>query len=215
MTRDETIEHLVDNCSCWGEDDRATLNQFSDEKLAQLANIPPQSFRDGDKEYNFVPEKGMWYVRNAKTKMDPMDAEDEGDEDMQEPPPKTKNMKMKMKTNRGGKSMAANFGSRLTNEEREDLAFARQEKNRIKQELVTHLTANVQNEEARAAMGQKLFGKSIDDLQELTALLPPARQQVDHTPNYYGAAGAMAMNRGGEDGTGTLDLPVMNFSRAG
>ena len=60
--------------------------------------------------------------------------------------------------------MAANFGSRLTNEEREDLAFARQEKNRIKQELVTHLTANVQNEEARAAMGQKLFGKSIDEL---------------------------------------------------
>ena len=47
-------------------------------------------------------------------------------------------------------------------------------------------------------------------------MLPPARQQVDHTPNYYGAAGAMALNRGGgEDGTGTLDLPVMNFSRAG
>lgn len=36
MTRQEMIDNLIANCSCWDEDDRRTLNRFEDEKLRKL-----------------------------------------------------------------------------------------------------------------------------------------------------------------------------------
>jgi hypothetical protein len=66
--------------------------------------------------------------------------------------------------------------SRLTPEEREDLAFARNERLRQKTELVDRLVANVA-EPHRAAQRERLMKRGLDDLRADVSLLPPAPQQ--------------------------------------
>lgn len=99
---------------------------------------------------------------------------------------------------------------RLTAEEREDLAFARDEKNRQKALLVERLTANV-SAEHRPAKAQKLMGKSLDELKDLVDLLPPpaAPQAAQPAPYYLGMAGAPAVNAARDD-TDNL-LPTFNI----
>jgi len=77
--RKEIIDDLVANCDCWEEDDRETLNAFSDAKLtavseqsvqyrqrAQVANAAAKGFAAGNTEWSYDEKKGE-FVANVKT----------------------------------------------------------------------------------------------------------------------------------------------------
>ena len=222
MTREETIDSIVANCPGWDESDREILGGFPDEKLTALSLVPPTSFQDGEREYKYVPENEQWFVRNVMMTPPGEDAEDddEDDEELDEtkyppiPKPTAKPSKMQTYSKGADQMFDTQTQNRLTAEEQEDLAFARLQKNRIKEGIVARLVANVQDDGAREDHAKRLMGKSLDELQEIAELLPQ-HQQTDHTPNYYGAAGAISTNRREEDdGTGILDEPVMNFAKA-
>jgi hypothetical protein len=77
--------------------------------------------------------------------------------------------------------------------------------------LVDRLVANVQGE-PKQALAKRLSGKPLDELRELTALLPPpAEPQVPAVPHYWGAAGAPAANAAKDDSDNLLPEVTLNF----
>jgi hypothetical protein len=104
--------------------------------------------------------------------------------------------------------------SRLSPEEREDLAFAREAKERLKQSLVQQITANVAAEQ-RPARAQRLMAKPLAELQELAELVPAPAQQgqvANAAPLYLGAA-APAFGGGKDDSDNLLPAMVFNFDQ--
>lgn len=178
------IDDLINNCSdCgWTEEDRETLNAIPDQKLMTMDECRKAMMAKNEElEASEKKVKELeTVVANAKKAVEPEKEE---------------------------KKVTANEKIPLTNEEvlaaltpemKEDLAFARAEKARQKNILVTKLTANVEDEAQRAALAKRLEAKPLDELSDLLALVPAkAEDQVSGgVPDYSGAAaGAPTINK--------------------
>lgn len=132
-----------------------------------------------------------------------------------------------------------NRRTRLTPEEQEDIAFARQVKNKHKRNLVIRLTANLQDPKRRKIKAKQLMNKGLTELQEMVELLPTQRQQQDDDEgsdfdfteadflpknrnghkryNYQGAGGGPVGNQGPDDdddyGAGSIVPPPGSTSK--
>lgn len=178
MDREAIINELVTNCNCWkGENDKEVLNGFSDEKLTELKkqldkNKNLEAVANAAKK-GFESQEGHKYTFNENTQK----WEGKPVEKKPEPTP----------VNNGS---VGSEQDRLTQEEREDLAFARNQRNKMKQEIVDVLVANVANEN-KAQVADFLMKKSLDDLEVLKQIQPPAAPVVNegNLPSWFGASG--------------------------
>lgn len=228
--RTAIVNSLCTNCACqtnnvWTDEDKPTLNAMADERLVRLAKqretlttneglvaltAKTLGIQPAELTVNAMPAalqaaldkkkgKGKGKGGDKPTPKDDDDDEtvdNDGDED--EPNMNTK--------------------SRLTAEEQEDLAFARNEKNKQKQQIVNQLVANtaVENREHVAEM---LKIKTLPELRDLLMLQPspvanrqPTGQAV---VNYQGAAGSygpsLNLTQNQDNDAGPLIPPTINY----
>lgn len=169
VKKSEMIQELIANCSCWEQEDEKALNAMPDKKLEAIYNNHIESQRTAQE---------LEEVRNAMTKdEEEMDEEDE-EEEMPTPPSKKK---------------ATYNESRLTPEERRDLEWARNERQRRVDELIDTITSNERNE----FTDEYLRTRSMDELVGLAALAAPVANKETETPrnnvpvlNFRGQGGA-------------------------
>lgn len=201
MDREKVIGNLITNCDCWTEEDRETLNEFSDEKLKALkegmdkakraeavANSARQGFEVGD---------GTVYVYNEET----------GKIEKKEPEKTTPT------TNEGSEQSEEEYLASLPPSIREDVEFARNEKTRQKAQLVDQLTSNVEDEEAQQEARKVYDGMSLNALRSLAKAAPRKESEPTSGPNYQGAATYPTSNREGNRGYDPKDylpVPTMN-----
>lgn len=167
MKKSEMIQELIANCSCWDQGDEKALNAMPDEKLEAIYNNHIESQQTAQE---------LEEVRNAMKEMDEEEEEDE--EEMPTPPPKKK---------------PTYNESRLTAEERRDLEWARNERQRRVDELIGTITSNERNE----FTDEYLRTRSMDELVGLAALAAPVANKETETPrnnvpvlNFRGQGGA-------------------------
>lgn len=203
MTDDERktlIDELVSNSCCWEEADREVLNELSDEHLGRL-----KAEVEREKVNNQQHEAMAAALKKGVT--DPGGTTHVWNEEKQEWESKSQKEAV---TNAGDKKEPAVWVG--TEEEwlaqapegvREDLAFAHNEKAKQKQEIITHLVANVV-EEQKQELIENLEAKSVEDLQRLTLLVPKPKETP--TANWSGAAGAASIANA-EDKFADFGLP--------
>jgi len=192
VQRKTIIDVLIGNCDdCgWVEEDREALNAMSDKKLMtmdecrkametknqklQAAEAVANAARKG-----FLASQPGEYVYNEKAgKFEPKTPAKEETVTSDEKKPITN--EKKPITNE--ELMAA-----MSPEMREDLAFARNEKAKQKQTLVTRLTANIEDAVVRQKQAERLSKRSLEELQADVSLLPAVKEDQPF-PNYLGAA---------------------------
>jgi hypothetical protein len=100
-------------------------------------------------------------------------------------------------------SSAAPVQNQLSDEDREDLAFARQIKMQRKQEAIATIIANKNNDFSTEELGQMQLPR-LEKMAKLASIETPE-------PNYAGAAGPTSNTSKREEEP--LGLPVMNFSK--
>ena len=169
VKRSEMIQELIANCSCWEQEDEKALNAMPDKKLEDFYNNHIESQRTAQE---------LEEVRNAMMKdEEEMDEEDE-EEETPTPPSKKK---------------ATYNESRLTAEERRDLEWARNERQRQVDELIDTITSNERNE----FTDEYLRTRSMDELVGLAKLAAPVTNEETETPrrnvpvlNFRGQGGA-------------------------
>lgn len=210
MAKKELVDALISNCSCWSEDDRETLDQMGDDKVQSLVDNAK-----GQKESAEKLERNQAVVDAVKSGFkvgnDEFTINKKGEMVKKEPEPKQDPV-----TNSAGTSSqkpdAKNVEDRLTPEEMEDLAFARNERNRQKQEVITKLTVNVADD-SKEALLQVLNTKSIDELRVMLALAPsPSANETKPPANYVGAAAPIGNTSAAVDRKAILPLPTINWA---
>jgi hypothetical protein len=189
MDRNGLINWLVTNCECWREEqDKDILNTLTDAKLKLLkdkaetdqqntlvANAAVEKFTSlnggtkpgSHEEVNaFIKQLAPVTANSTPTKADPN-------------PTQTHT---KVDATVVNSNLPAN--PRLTPEELEDLAFAREEKNRQKSHLVERIvTANCANEQAKAQARLIYNAMGLDNLRILASALPaPTTPNVSTIP---------------------------------
>ena len=183
------IDTIITNSCCHEEEDREVLNQASDDRLQKMltvlneqkdqtmvANKAMSDFEDSDgTKYVFNRETNTWNSTKKENKAD------------------------KTKTEENGKKEEENVANNesqkpLTEEEwlasaptgvQEDLEFARNERARQKQDLVTRLVANVKDVQEQARISTNFMKMTLNQLQDLAITIPEEKKP---TPSYMGAA---------------------------
>jgi len=186
--RKELIDSLVTNSCCWEEEDRETLNEFSDKKLTALKG-------QIDKETELTAN-----IKKTKKELDDLKkkktTEEDDDEKAKFPP--TKNQEaVDLKPQTAEEWLAA-----APKEIQDDLQFARNEKAKQRQSLVDRLVANVK-EEARDAYAKRIQTFDLGALQDLALAIPEEKPAT----NWEGAAGAPVYNRKPSDNLVRMGLP--------
>jgi len=86
-----------------------------------------------------------------------------------------------------------------------------------KLQLVRYLVANVDDSKQRKFLGDSMMRKSVEELQQLTALFPPRRDvpNEDREPAalFIGAAGGPIGNVASDDDQDVLETPTINFAQ--
>lgn len=192
--KDQLVTWLATNCSCW-KGKQETLNKLDEPDLQALKDTAEQTANTQTLVANIRKEIG---------------AADDAD--------LTTALHNKLNTLLVAPGVTQN---RLTAEEADDLAWARQERQRQKTLLVDRLLINVSDPAVRQAKGVALMKKPETELKELLELIPtpesrPTRNRAtefDFTkplaPNYYGAAGGYVANAE-EDDDPDDTLPIIN-----
>lgn len=228
--RQEIIANLLACNDCgWNKEDQATLEGLPDEKLVDLAkaqdgmkalakkakdqeavtNAALKGFSElyGDEAKGLAINEVPAFI---KKKIDYKGAGcAEGDDACME-----KNQKGKAVKNEENKAKLTREEvlNALSAEDKEDLAFARREKAKQKDALVSRLTANVEDEAQKAKLAERLKAKDLDELQDLLALAPAKEEKAEaRSPNYVGAAGAVTNTLKDEERGEGLGIPVLNF----
>lgn len=185
MDRKAIIEDLTTNsCGCWTKDDVSVLEGFSDERLQALV--------DNAEKAKKTEEKLAELTANAEAAK----KEDE----------KTANKKaVEAATKEGAKELT---GNALSDEDREDLAWARAQKAKQKEQLVERLTANL-DESKREAASKVFNAMTLGDLQEITPTAETTKETP--SPSYVGAAGGVPTTVNADDllDDEPLALPTM------
>ena len=171
----EIIDNLIANVCCWEEGERELLEGFSDAKLEGMHKIAEEGKRHeilaNAAKKGITDPGGNTHTWNEKT----------NEWDMKEPDKKKK-------------EVTVNTEKPLTEEQwlekapagvREQLSFAQNEMRKQKTSLVERLTANVKDEQEQAKLSERFMAKSLEDLQDMAAILP---EPVKTVANYGGAA---------------------------
>ena len=171
----EIIDNLIANVCCWEEGERELLEGFSDAKLEGMHKIAEEGKRHeilaNAMKKGVTDPGGNKHTWNEKT----------NEWDMKEPDKKKK-------------EVTVNTEKPLTEEQwlekapagvREQLSFAQNEMRKQKTSLVGRLTANVKDEQEQAKLSERFMAKSLEDLQDMAAILP---EPVKTVANYGGAA---------------------------
>lgn len=179
----EKVTFIVSNCDCWkGDDGKKLLESFTDDRIEGIANGVQRSLDlDKEKKYTekltaaarkgFAGTDGTNYTYNEATgQFEPVKKPVEPVVNNTTPAPT------------------------LSDEQREDLEWARRHKTQEKAKLLHRLTANIKDEVARRAKIEKLSTRKISELEELIELLPTDDQRtednvVELAMNYSGAPG--------------------------
>lgn len=185
--RKTIVNELVKNCSCleanaFDESDRTTLMTFNDAKLTTLknqreklvqqeavVNAVKQGF--GDISVNEMPAV-LLAAKKEKGKGKKV-VEENAEEDTE-----------------GEEEMPVKNQSRLSVEEKEDLAFARQIKTERKNQAIVKITANTRNKFSK----DQLNGMTLDVLTNMAELAAPeetqeaSQQRYARRPMYLGAS---------------------------
>jgi hypothetical protein len=197
VNREQTIEFLATNCSCWkGSGDRAVLETFSDDKLKQLRAAAERASQDS--AVANAARKGAHGVKWDEGKQalvsnrrddddddeddEDSDMEDSDEEDSEEEPKRTRNQRRKQKQTPD--KWLKNAPREVQSVVRNALAVERREK----EQLIGRITANASSEELRRSAKDRLASKPLDELRELAALLAPSAPE----PSYFGAAAPLA-----------------------
>lgn len=207
MDRNATIGWLVANCDCWKTKGPVLANKdaFTDAELALLKTSAEKAGQDALLANAARAGLGDRLVANASA------------DDTEAMMKKCKELMDAEKKEPAVNVAPAPVASRLTPEEQEDLAFARQEKNRQKAVLVERLTANVADPARKAELAKKYMAKELEDLQERLEIMPPADSQDGMTANgpplpiFYGAAGAPPQAPAKDDSDNLLPMPTVNY----
>ena len=150
VKKNEMIQELIANCSCWNQEDEKALNAMPDQKLSAIYNNHIESQRTAQE---------LEEVRNAMKNADEEEMDEEEDEEETPTPP--------------SKKKPTYNESRLTAEERRDLEWARNERQRRVDELIDTITSNERNE----FTDEYLRTRSMDELVGLAALAAPAANE--------------------------------------
>lgn len=164
--RKKMIDFVVANCSYCEKDDRESIGALSDERLTAwrdnlIANQQAQAVVDAVREAR--PDTAVSQmpelVANHLKPTEPKPLTD--DEWMAVAPPRVKT--------------AVQTAMEIVDSERT--------------QLVSRLTANVEDEKVRERLAERLKGRPIDELRELAVLAPPAKPDAaGPLANYFGAA---------------------------
>lgn len=192
--REVLVQELVGNCGCH-EDDTAVLNGLTDDTLLQLA----ANAMAGEEAAEETPDGA-----------EPEEEEVEPEEETPAPEKKGKKAPVGNKTittNSQAKAMTeAEWLAQAPEAVREDLAYARNQKQIKKQETVDLLVANVA-EDKKSGLVINLLKKSQVDLDLMVSLIPEPNEEYTPQPtrnsrnsggnaaqrivaNYRGAAGS-------------------------
>jgi hypothetical protein len=101
----------------------------------------------------------------------------------------------------------------------EDIAFARNAKQQLKDDLIQRLVGNISDDEARQKQAERLSKRSLADLEADAALLPATNQQSGEGAQPrrtfdYSGAGAGNQTTTNQFKPTPLGIPVMNFEEA-
>jgi hypothetical protein len=196
VNREQTIEFLATNCSCWkGAGDRAVLETFSDDKLKQLRAAAERASQDSAvanaarKGAHGVKwdERKQALVSNKRDDEDEDEDEDDSDEDDSDEDDSDEDdsdVKNRRTRNQSADSWLKGAPKEVQSVVRNALAVERREK----EQLIGRITANASSEELKKSAANRLASKPLDELRELAALLAPAAPE----PSYFGAAAPFA-----------------------
>lgn len=209
--RKKIVDNLVTNDCCWEEDDRETLNAFSDTRLTKMKEAAEKSagleLVANAATKGFEDELGNKHIFNAEKNAFLFTKRDDDEEDDEEEDDENK----KKTKNKGKKDMTKN--EKPTEEEwlasapasvREDLLFARNEKHKQKTELVDKLVANVRDEQQQAKLTDNFMRMAISDLQDMVAILP---EEVAPANNFAGAATPASVTENAQASFAAFSLP--------
>jgi len=163
--REELIDQLISNCSCWDEEDREVLNALSDEKLIALSecakheavyNSAVQGFKHGNLRVTYNADEGQWEIIEEPAQDDKPTA-NTLDEWLEQAPEEVKQLV---------------YNAQSIIEEQ-------------KQELIDKLTANLKKAD-KERVAESLKQLSVE---QLKALEPLANTQTTNKPVYTGSSG--------------------------
>lgn len=190
MSKKEMVDGLIANCDCWTEEDRETLNSFTEEKLKKLqapiekakkeeavANAARQGFQDqqGDRHF-FNEEFGKWEVKKEATNNEGRETK-EGDEKNNGKPHKEP-----MTANEWLDSAPPEIRSVFEN--------AMKTEQKEKDGIIDKLTSNLEGDKKKAAV-ERLKNRSLQSLREDAELfdaIQPARKPQASAQQFRGAA---------------------------
>lgn len=223
VDKKKMIRTLAANCECW-KGQESVLANFSDELLAKLieeererrkvvkvANAATKGFKDGKHAYTYNAAKAK-FVRNAAPADDAEDAMADCDADDPDCADKKGGKKGPPTGNAdaGAEALLKQLGFASLDEAKAVLNTAKRVEKDKRIALVTKLVANVQDPKEKQERGQRLMKKSIDELEDMLALMPkPAvnrrgpeddeDEDDDNKIDFTGAAGpsrTLAGNKG-------------------
>jgi hypothetical protein len=221
LNKKRIIAKLISNrCAC--ESERESLMSLSLASLKKLARnaVPDMDDNGNDDEEDEQP--------------DPDDQDDADDDEGDNRAPVRRNagedvhsfdQKSPMKAGvqqAGGSGVKGEYNENRSRAEarwlasappriRETVELAMNHETEYKKSLVWQLVANVLDPSERNRIGNKLMRKSLPEIKELIALLPPTRNNREPEPTYFGAAVPTDNRNDGFDSSDVLLLPVMNY----
>lgn len=207
VNKAQLVDWLIANCDCWKHaGDKEVLLTMSEQKLLKLkegaekaaraeevAEAARKGFESGTERHVFNQTTGRWESSPKPS-----------------PPPAAP------------VATPVENATRLSAEEQEDLAFARQERTRQKEQLIGQLIANVTGDAERKAKADWLRTQSMTTLQQMVGLLPPAPTADPNGggsvpyPRYDGAAAPVGnAGRSQDDVNDFLPLPKRAWETSG
>lgn len=192
--RKAVIDGLIANSCCWEEADRETLNTLDETKLATLKgqvekdqkrevviNAARKEFKDSEgSTHTWNEEKGAWNTKAPEKKGEPVINKDT------KPPTEEE------------------WLAKAPVSVQEDLAFARNEKSKQKEEIVEKLVANVKDPEEKKRLSERFMKGKLQDLQDMVKVLPEEKKP---TSNYSGAATVGPITNDAEASFAPFGLP--------
>lgn len=194
-SREEIVDNLIENSCCWDEADRDELMDLTDNQLSKLdaalekqlqadavVNAAREGFgMDSKITVNAMPE----FIKKKMAA-----AEDEEEEVVDEEKP---------------------TGNALTQEQMEDIAFARQIKMERRNATIDMILANSAGKFTREQLATK-SAEALNDLSVMAGLVVGNQQQA--IPSYFGASVPPTTNVGTKDDDNDyLPLPTVNWSK--
>jgi ribosomal protein L17 len=190
--RRKMVDEIIANCECQNEDDdRAVLNELSDDelkwthefvsnmaagggttnngmsvgKIAQKRLLNEMADEELEEEYKNRKKAKNAAARAAKKNQQPPPEDDEEEEE-DEPVGNAKSLETAKIT-----------VNDLPPDMREDIEYARAMKQRERDSIIDRLTANVADPKAKATQRKRLQSRSLSDLRADVELLPVANEE--------------------------------------